>query len=67
LHVDRQGRKGYARRVTLSLTFTHGPQAGLNRSEILRRIRAMIRLLQLNKAEVSFVLTDDKTIHQLNK
>jgi probable rRNA maturation factor len=67
LHVDRQGRKGYARGVTLSLTLTHGPQAGLNRSEILRRIRAMIRLLQLNKAEVSFVLTDDKTIHQLNK
>ena len=27
----------------------------------------MIRLLQLNKSEVSFVLTDDDSIHQLNK
>ena len=27
----------------------------------------MIKLLQLDKAEVSFVLTDDERIHQLNK
>jgi probable rRNA maturation factor len=27
----------------------------------------MVRLLQLDKNDVSFVLTDDKTIHQLNK
>ena len=67
LHVDRQGRKGYRRAVTIALSIEEGPHEGLSRPEILRRVRAMIRLLQLNKAEVSFVLTDDKRIHQLNK
>jgi probable rRNA maturation factor len=33
----------------------------------MRRIDAMIVLLQLENNEISFVLTDDKTIHQLNK
>jgi len=67
LHVDRHHCKGYARRVTIALTIEHGPHAGLTRTEILRRIKAMIQLLQLKKAEVSFVLTDDKRIHELNK
>ena len=67
LHVDRHHRKGYARRVTIALTIEHGPHAGLTRTEIFRRIKAMIQLLQLEKAEVSFVLTDDKRIHELNK
>ena len=67
LHVDRHGRKGYARRVTIALTIEEGPHAGLRRAEILRRVKAMIGLLQLNKAEVSFVLTTDARIHQLNK
>jgi len=53
--------------VTIALTIEHGPHAGLTRAEILRRIKAMIRLLQLEKADVSFVLTDDKRIHELNK
>jgi probable rRNA maturation factor len=67
LHVDRRGRKGYARRVTIALTIEQGPHEGIQRAEILRRVKAMIRLLQLGKAEVSFVLTDDERIHQLNK
>ncbi len=67
LHVDRHHRKGYAPPVTIALTIEHGPHAGLIRTEVLRRIKAMIRLLQLEKAEVSFVLTDDKRIHELNK
>jgi probable rRNA maturation factor len=62
-----KGAKGTRRRVAIALTIEHGPHEGLKRAEILRRIRAMIRLLQLNKAEVSFVLTDDNRIHQLNK
>jgi probable rRNA maturation factor len=37
------------------------------RLEILRRIRAMIEALQLQNIEVSFVLTDDPSVHQLNK
>jgi probable rRNA maturation factor len=67
LHVDRQGRKGYAPRVAIALTIEEGPHEGITRAEVLRRIRAMIRLLQLDKAEVSFVLTDDKRVHELNK
>ena len=53
--------------MTIALTIEHGPHAGLTRVEILRRTKAMIRLLQLDKAEVSFVLTDDKSIHELNR
>lgn len=51
--------------VTLSIE--HGPHRGVGRAEVLRRIRAMIRALQLRNIEVSFVLTDDHRIHQLNK
>ena len=51
----------------IDLAIEHGPHAGLNRSEILRRLNAMIVLLQLENNEISFVLTDDATIHQLNK
>jgi probable rRNA maturation factor len=40
---------------------------GIERSEIHRRLVEMIKLLQLEKNEISFVLTDDKRVHQLNK
>lgn len=60
-------RKGYRRAVTIALTIEHGPHEGLARPEILRRLRAMIALLQLEKADVSFVLTDEKRVHELNK
>jgi probable rRNA maturation factor len=53
--------------VPIAFTIEKGPHEGLAKAELLRRIRAMIRLLQLDKAEVSFVLTDDEHIHQLNK
>lgn len=49
------------------LTVEHGPHRGIARAEIQRRILAMISLLQLQKAEVSFVLTDDASVHRLNK
>jgi probable rRNA maturation factor len=39
----------------------------MSRKEILRRIHTMVELLQLRNCEISFVLTDDKRIHQLNK
>jgi probable rRNA maturation factor len=67
LHVDPPLRKGYARRVTIALTIEEGPHAGVPRAEVFRRIKAIIRLLQLDKSDISFVLTDDKRIHQLNK
>jgi probable rRNA maturation factor len=53
--------------VPIALTIEHGPHRGVARGELLRRIRAMIALLQLQKAEVSFLLTDDNRVHQLNK
>ena len=53
--------------MAIALSIEQGPHEGLTRPEILRRLRAMIKLLQLDKAEVSFVLTDDERIHQLNK
>lgn len=51
----------------LDLAIEHGPHPGLKRSEVLRRLNAMIALLQLQNNEISFVLTDDATVHQLNK
>jgi probable rRNA maturation factor len=53
--------------VPIAFLIEKGPHEGLARAELVRRVRAMIALLQLNKAEVSFVLTDDVHIHQLNK
>jgi probable rRNA maturation factor len=53
--------------VAITLTLERGPHRGVPRAEILRRIRAMIRVLQLSKMDVSFVLTDDERIHELNK
>ncbi len=35
--------------------------------EIARRARAMLRLLQLEKSELSILLTGDRQIHKLNK
>jgi probable rRNA maturation factor len=52
---------------TVNLTIDHGPHPGVSRAEILRRIRSMIRELQLKNIEVSFVLTNDRRVHQLNK
>ncbi len=61
------GAKATRALVAIALSIEHGPHAGLTRVEILRRIRAMVALLQLDKAEISFVLTDDERIHDLNK
>jgi probable rRNA maturation factor len=62
-----KGAKGTRRLVAIALSIEQGPHEGVARPEILRRVRAMIKLLQLNKAEVSFLLTDDNRVHQLNK
>ncbi|MBX3206971.1 MAG: rRNA maturation RNase YbeY [Labilithrix sp.] len=55
------------REVPVRLSVERGPHPGIRRAEILRRIEAMIVELQLQQYEVSFLLTDDKRIHQLNK
>ena len=51
----------------VSLRIERGPHRGIARAEILRRIYAMIDALQLKNIEVSFLLTDDKRIHELNR
>jgi probable rRNA maturation factor len=53
--------------MPIAMTLEHGPHAGLPKRELARRIRAMIGLLQLDKMDISFVLTNDETVHQLNK
>lgn len=53
--------------MSIALSIEHGPHRGVPRAEILRRLNAMIDLLQLKKSEVSFLLTDDDRVHQLNK
>jgi probable rRNA maturation factor len=53
--------------VPLDLRFEKGPHEGVTRKEIARRVGEMLRLLQLEKAELSIVLTDDDQIHELNR
>jgi probable rRNA maturation factor len=51
----------------VSLTVERGPHRGVSRAELLKRINRMIDALQMEKIEVSFLLTDDSRIHELNK
>jgi probable rRNA maturation factor len=53
--------------LPVRLTIERGPHAGVARGEILRRVRALVAALQLDKEEVSFVLTDDTQIQKLNR
>jgi probable rRNA maturation factor len=53
--------------MSVRLRIENGPHAGIRRGEILRRVRAMLGCLQLEKAELSIVLTDDLQIQELNK
>jgi probable rRNA maturation factor len=53
--------------VAIALTVERGPHEGIKRAEILRRLKAMIGLLQLEQAEISFVLTNDDSVRDLNK
>jgi probable rRNA maturation factor len=52
----------------VTLVVEAGPHPGLpSRTEIARRARAMMRALQLEKEELSLVLTGDVQIQKLNK
>lgn len=53
--------------MAIALRIEKGPHEGIKRAEVMRRLKAMTKLLQLDKAEVSFVLTDDPSVHELNK
>lgn len=51
----------------IRLRVEKGPHKGVARAEVLRRAREMLALLQMQKQEVSIVLTNDDQIQQLNK
>lgn len=65
--AEARPRRTPKRSAHVMLTMERGPHRGLARAVILRRIHAMIDALQLQDIEVSFVLTDDERIHELNK
>ncbi|MBK8218800.1 MAG: rRNA maturation RNase YbeY [Myxococcales bacterium] len=49
------------------LSIVRGPHAGLDRADLKVRLEAMMRKRNLEVEEVSFLLTDDKQIHELNR
>ncbi len=49
------------------LTVRNNVKSLVSKSEITHRIERMMRELQLDQEEVSFLLTDDEQIHDLNK
>ena len=54
-------------RVVVENGLTRRAMAGVSRREIQRRAVAMMALLQLEKLELSLVLTNDEQMRQLNK
>jgi probable rRNA maturation factor len=44
-----------------------GPHAGVSRIDVARRARAMLAAVQMEKSELSVVLTDDDQIAKLNR
>ncbi len=52
--------------MPVRLRIESGPHEGLERREILRRAAAILACLQLQKAELSIVLTGDSQIQKLN-
>ena len=53
--------------MSVRLTVEHGPHPGVPKAEVLRRARLVSRDLQLTHMELSIVLTNDETIHGLNR
>jgi probable rRNA maturation factor len=52
--------------MTVRLVAEGGPHAGVSRVDVSRRARAMLAALQMQKAELSVVLTTDNQIAKLN-
>ncbi len=53
--------------MTVHLLVEHGPHGGLPGREVLRRVQAMCRALQLDNVELSLLLTNDAKIRILNR
>ncbi len=51
----------------LSVLFEKASEKAISAREIKRRMRVMMRQRQIDKREISIVITDDKSIHKLNK
>jgi probable rRNA maturation factor len=52
--------------MSIQLTVERGPHEGVQRGAVLRAMRAVVDLLQLQDQEISIVLTDDSQIQKLN-
>ncbi len=53
--------------MAFRLSMVRGPHAGLERRDLSIRIEAMMQARNLETEEASFLLTDDKQIHELNR
>jgi len=53
--------------VPFVLTVRNNVKSLVSKAEVTHRIERMMRELQLDQEEVSFLLTDDEQIHDLNK
>jgi probable rRNA maturation factor len=53
--------------LPVQIVVENGPYKGVVRAEVERRLKAMLRALQLEESELSIVLTNDTHIHELNK
>jgi probable rRNA maturation factor len=60
-------RKGRYTKMPVRLVIERGPYAGLPQRDVLRWARAMLAAVDLSRAELSLVLTDDERIHELNR
>jgi probable rRNA maturation factor len=53
--------------MPVRLVIEGGPYAELPQRDVLRWARAMLAAVDLSRAELSLVLTDDERIHELNR
>jgi probable rRNA maturation factor len=53
--------------MAVRLIVENGPHPGVSRADVARRARAMLAAVQMSKAELSILLTDDAQIAKLNR
>ena len=53
--------------MPIQLTIAGGPYVGVSRVDIARRLHAMMTAVQMERAELSVLLTDDEQIKELNR
>ncbi|MCS6902410.1 MAG: rRNA maturation RNase YbeY [Polyangiaceae bacterium] len=65
--LDHKPRHLFNKAMPVSILRQRGRAEGVTISEVRRRARCMLDLLDLSKAELSVVLTDDAGIQELNR